>query len=247
MERDFKGVWIPKELWLSKKLTPIEKFFLIEIDSLDNDNGCFASNAHFSELFGLTKGRCTQIIKSLEVKKMVKITLEYEGKQIKKRTIKVFNKLNRGIKNIKSPYLENAEGNNTNINNTNIYKGIQLNEKYSHQMQKDFIDHRIAMKSKMTQRAFDGFINNLNSIRDAGHDVDQAVEEAITRGWKTIKLEWIENEKRERNNKLSDYEQLEVSNRELLRQASKLERTADGSGVSEIVDVATDTLSASGF
>ena len=77
VNRDFKGVWIPKEIWLSKNITMVEKFFLLEIDSLDSKKGCFASNAHFSELFGLSKGRCTQVIKQLESKNYIKITLIY--------------------------------------------------------------------------------------------------------------------------------------------------------------------------
>ena len=35
MNRDFKGVWIPKEVWLDDKLSWMEKLFLVEIDSLD--------------------------------------------------------------------------------------------------------------------------------------------------------------------------------------------------------------------
>jgi hypothetical protein len=39
--RKFKGVWIPKDLWLDKDLSMHEKCLLIEIDSLDNDEkGC---------------------------------------------------------------------------------------------------------------------------------------------------------------------------------------------------------------
>ena len=120
---DFKGVWIPRELWLTKNLKPMEKFFLLEIESLDGENGCFASNAHFSDLFDVSKGRCTQIIKKLESNGWVKIELTREGKQIVKRTIRVVNKLNnpsekikQGSEKIKQPYLENDEGNNTNIN-----------------------------------------------------------------------------------------------------------------------------------
>lgn len=118
-ERDFKGVWIPKDLWLDKTLKPIHKFFLIEIDSLDSKKGCIASNAHFSQLFGVTKGRCTQIIKELEAKGLIKIHLFYEGKMIKRRAIEVVNKLNRGSEKIKQGYLINAEGTNTIITNTN--------------------------------------------------------------------------------------------------------------------------------
>ena len=118
VERAFKGIWIPKEIWLDKELTVLEKIFLVEIDSLDNKDGCWASNKYFSEFFGVTKGRCTQIIKSLETKKFITITLEREGKVITRRVIKVVNKLNTPSENIKQGYLENDEDNNTSINNT---------------------------------------------------------------------------------------------------------------------------------
>ena len=122
MERDFKGIWIDKKIWLNKDLTVMEKLFLVEIDSLDNERGCFASNAHFSELFGVSKGRCTQIIKSLESKKLISITIHREGKVISRRVIRILNrvvnKLNTPIKKTKYPYLENDEGINTLVNNT---------------------------------------------------------------------------------------------------------------------------------
>ena len=38
MERDFKGVWIPKEIWLSRELSAIEellKRFSYELESLE--------------------------------------------------------------------------------------------------------------------------------------------------------------------------------------------------------------------
>lgn len=117
-ERDFKGVWIPKEVWLSDALTMQEKLFYVEIDSLDNEQGCFASNSHFAEFFDVSKGRCTQIIKSLESKKLITINLEYKGKQVVRRLIRVVNKLNTPLSNPKHPYLENDEGNNTSLNNT---------------------------------------------------------------------------------------------------------------------------------
>lgn len=132
--RDFKGIWIPKEVWLNENLTIIEKLFLVEIDSLDNDNGCYASNKYFSNFFNVSKGRCTQVIKSLERKGLVKITYEREGKEIVRRIIRVVNKLNTLVnilntpvnklnppsKKIKQGYLENDEENNTKINNTKI-------------------------------------------------------------------------------------------------------------------------------
>lgn len=39
--RDFKGVWIPKEIWCSDQLSLIEKVLFVEIHSLDNERGCY--------------------------------------------------------------------------------------------------------------------------------------------------------------------------------------------------------------
>jgi len=65
--RDFKGVWIPKEIWLNKDLSIIEKVLLVEIDSLDNsDRGCFASNEYLASFVQLSEGRVANIISDLK-------------------------------------------------------------------------------------------------------------------------------------------------------------------------------------
>lgn len=127
--RGFKGVWIPAEYWLDANLTMSEINMITEIDSLDNGNGCYASNNHFAEFFGVTKGRASQIIASLKAKGYISISYDRDGKQITRRVIRVVNKLNRGIKNTKPPikntkqgYLENCEERNTEL-------GIHLDER----------------------------------------------------------------------------------------------------------------------
>ena len=48
-ERDFKGIWIPAEVWLDERLNPLEKVILMEIDSLDcGEKGCYASNEYIA-------------------------------------------------------------------------------------------------------------------------------------------------------------------------------------------------------
>lgn len=127
--RGFKGVWIPAEYWLDANLTMSEINMITEIDSLDNGNGCYASNKHFAEFFGVTKGRASQIIASLKAKGYISISYDRDGKQITRRVIRVVNKLNRGIKNTKphikntkQGYLENCEERNTEL-------GIHLGER----------------------------------------------------------------------------------------------------------------------
>ena len=118
--RTFNGVWIPKKYWLDENLSPMEVLFMAEIESLDGNNGCFASNNHFADFFGISAGRVSQIITSLKDKGYLAVSYNKNGKQVLNRIIRVVNKLNDGIKNTKDPikktkegYLENAKGSNT--------------------------------------------------------------------------------------------------------------------------------------
>lgn len=51
MSRDFKGIWIPKEIWLATDISYFEKLLWAEIDSLSTEDNCFASNDYFAEFF----------------------------------------------------------------------------------------------------------------------------------------------------------------------------------------------------
>lgn len=64
--RAFKGVWIPAEVWLCKDIGFAEKALYAEISSLDGDEGCFASNAYFSEFFGLSERMVRGYISALK-------------------------------------------------------------------------------------------------------------------------------------------------------------------------------------
>lgn len=80
-ERAFKGVWIPKHIWLNDELSPIEKLFLAEIESLDNDpkKGCFASNEYFGNFFKISEGRAANIISGLRKRGYIKQVF-FDGK-----------------------------------------------------------------------------------------------------------------------------------------------------------------------
>lgn len=90
MNRDFKGVWIPREIWLAENLTMQEKVFLAEIDSLDNEQGCYANNEYFARFFGISKVRVSEVINSLVAKGWVKSTLisTQGNKRILKKVLK---------------------------------------------------------------------------------------------------------------------------------------------------------------
>jgi len=94
MNRDFKGVWVPKEIWLNAGLTLQEKMLLVEINSFDV---CFASNAHFSEFLGLSERRVKQLLTSLRQKNYIESVEQRKGNITVKRTIKVNKVLFYGV------------------------------------------------------------------------------------------------------------------------------------------------------
>ena len=158
MKREFKGVWIPAEIWLNENLTIMEKLFLVEIDSLNGEKGCYASNEHFSNFFSLSKNRCSEIIKSLESKGIITIEYEYEEKKkvIKKRTIRVFGFPTGGTRCIDRGYSENREENNTLSNNTidnNIYCQIidYLNEKANKNYRSNISKNQRLIKARIKE------------------------------------------------------------------------------------------------
>jgi len=99
MSRGFKGIWIPKEIWESKEMSMQEKVFLAEIHSLDNENGCIASNAYFAEFFGLSKSSVSRVVSSLSKKGLIDVTLLYkDNKEVDKRIIRCKKYGNKEIK-----------------------------------------------------------------------------------------------------------------------------------------------------
>lgn len=150
-QRQFRGVWIPKEIWLNKDLTQQEKMMLVEIDSLeDEEKGCWASNKHFVNLFGITASRASQVIQSLYKKGYIRIDYDMNGKEVETRHIRInrppypekIGMLKSDIGMLKSEtevcqfdkggYVNFLKENNTYINNTNknIKEKINKKEKY---------------------------------------------------------------------------------------------------------------------
>lgn len=66
--RDFKGVWIYKNLYLSREYTPNEKFLLLEIYSLSKGKNkqCYANNRHFADFIGVKENTIQKAILKLE-------------------------------------------------------------------------------------------------------------------------------------------------------------------------------------
>ena len=165
MNRNFKGVWIPKDIWLDENLTWMEKLLLVEIDSLDAEKGCFASNDYFAKFFQLSKSRISDLIGQLVSKGYITTFLLYEGKQVKRREITMvipIRKFEGGIRKTEEGYSENAQDNNTLVNNT---ISNNTNKLYSHK--EAFVNRVDEFKDKLGNQ-YETFISYWTEANDKG-------------------------------------------------------------------------------
>jgi hypothetical protein len=165
MNRDFKGVWIPKDIWLDENLTWMEKLLLVEIDSLDAEKGCFASNDYFAKFFQLSKSRISDLIGQLVSKGYITTFLLYEGKQVKRREITMvipIRKFEGGIRKTEEGYSENAQDNNTLVNNT---INNNTNKLYNHK--EAFVNRVDEFKYKLGNQ-YETFISYWTESNDKG-------------------------------------------------------------------------------
>ena len=117
--RDFKGVWIPKEVWLDTRLNALDKVILIEIDSLDQgEKGCYASNEHLAEFCQCSKTKVsTAISKLIECGYLYIQNFDERKRELKSRLSNFerqdFKKCKADIQILKESNTENKTDNNT--------------------------------------------------------------------------------------------------------------------------------------
>ncbi len=87
--KEFKGVWIPYEIFINKKLTDKEKFVYSMIIFLSKENECTISNAYIGNLLNICNVQVSRIINSLKKKGYIntKIIYKENSKEIALRKI----------------------------------------------------------------------------------------------------------------------------------------------------------------
>ena len=116
-KRVFKGVWIPKEVWLDSDLNILEKCLLAEIDSLDGKHGCFASNSYFAKFFNIKEQNISRHLSKLKKLGYIK-QIYFDGR---KRILK--------CDLMKSLRQDNQEHEGS-LNENNVQYNIDYNKEY---------------------------------------------------------------------------------------------------------------------
>lgn len=165
MQRDFKGVWIPKHIWLNNDLSMIEKVLIIEIDSLDNEKkGCFASNKYLADFCG-----CSESAISKAISKLIKLDLLY-CKNFDGRQRELKSKLGRLLNNDSLP--------------SKIYQAD------CHILQDNNIDNNIDNNNKGDLSS-----NNKKITKEKIEDLIKEFEIYPTKGWLELIQDWLDYKK----------------------------------------------------
>jgi len=185
--RDFKGIWIPKEIWLSDKLTLQEKVFLVEIDSLDNDYWCYANNHYFSEFFWISKTRVSLIISSLVKKWFIKSIIKKEewNKRYLRFVKEVFNKSLWGSQTkVKEGRKQKLIHNNTSNNiNNNKETHIVWNWKFETTLNEFFEMREMISWKQINDWHKALLLRDLNSLTKDKVEKIKIIEKSIKKGW----------------------------------------------------------------
>ena len=180
-ERDFKGVWIPRDVWLDRRLTALEKVILIEIDSLDStERGCYASNAYIAEFC-----QCSETKVSTAISKLVKLGYlrikSFNGRlrelksSLSKSERQTFRNSEADTQNLKESNIVNKPSNNTERINDIAAVVAHLNEKAG-------TSYRAS--SKATARHIEARFNEGYTLQDFYSVIDKKVAE-----WKGSDME----------------------------------------------------------
>ena len=136
-KRTFRGVWIPKEVWLDENLTALDKFIYAEIDVLDNEDGCTAGNEYFANFCQCSETKVSKSISKLESLGYVRRE-SFDGRMRVLHNCLVFCK-EQPCKKDKSALQKMQGANYDNIYDNNINNNINNNIKKKNKQKKKIV------------------------------------------------------------------------------------------------------------
>lgn len=132
--KEFKGIWLPKEVIKNTNLNDKEKMIYAMILSLSKNQECTVTNSYISKIFNITTIQVSRVINSLKKKGFIKVNLIYKqnSKEIQKRVIIPINSDVNTYKQISSRPV-NIDVKDI-LNNNKIYD----NKKWKYKSERDY-------------------------------------------------------------------------------------------------------------
>lgn len=201
LARDFKGVWIPKAVWLDERLNALDKIILAEIDSLDRGElGCYASNKYIAQFC-----QCSETKVSTAISKLIEYGYLYvqsfDGRtRILKSSLSNFER--QAFKNSKAAYQNLKESNINNNTETNTekkerkkaptgssYEAIISDYTSNQDLQQalvEFVKMRKLIKKPLTDRALRLILSKLDTLASNDGAKISILNQSIVNNWQGV-------------------------------------------------------------
>ena len=199
---------IPAEVRYNEKLNSSQKLFYGEITALTFKTGeCWASNNYFARLYKISPSLISNWLKALENEKLITIEYEVNGKEIKRRIIKIIGiqNIDYPIQNIEGGYSKYLKENNTSINNKeNNNINIITKERFKKPTLEEVENYCKQRNNKIEAKTFYDYYEANNWIDSNGKKIKSWKQKMIT--WESHNKnskkserekriqEWLENE-----------------------------------------------------
>lgn len=193
--RDFKGIWIPKEIWLDSRLSALEKIILAEVDSLDNgETGCFASNKYLAEFCQCSERKASEAISKLISTGYLYVE-SFDGRQrvLRGRLAETARQTSKnceaGSQNLLPINIDNNILNKDMKERKNSYTEAINNYTDDAKLKEaivEFIKMRKLIKSPMTDRALKGLLNKLDGLAKDNKEKIAILNQSIENDWKGV-------------------------------------------------------------
>lgn len=196
--RDFKGVWIPKEVWLDTRLNALDKVILMEIDSLDQgEKGCYASNEHLANFCQCSKTKVsTAISKLIECGYLYIQNFDGRKRELKSRLSNFerqnIKNCNADIQNLKeSNTYRNTDNNTVSNKKERKSKSKSYDEQIAEYTQneelqnalKAFVQMRAFIKKPLTEYGLKLLLNKLSKIGRTDAEKIAIVNRSAEHNW----------------------------------------------------------------
>lgn len=192
----FSGLWMPKEVFETSSLTLMEKVCFSLIDSLDGDEGCFASNVYLCNVLDLEKRQLQNILSKLIDRGLVLRQYTEVGRRIL-RTVHS-NALRDALQctppmqsvapspcNPSHPYITvDKKEDNTKIKGLVGWPEYPFESEEFHKAWNSWIDYRKEIKKKLTRATVERVFQEMKKWGEAKAII--SIDTSIKNGWQGL-------------------------------------------------------------